>query len=432
LNAELAAVRRILESPNVALHRAWLMFIACGATCPGSGAEVRADAPVGAVEVELVDGPVRSGRLIALDAERVILDSATNGELPLRRSDVLCIRLPVAADKGRTPAAWLLFPNGDRASLAAQRIEDESLICLWRSYPVWEPLRVPLETVSGLIVNPPGSSGGLRSLLRELSHGPFDTDMLILSNRDRLSGELKGLSPEHYELSTPVGPIQAATPQIHAVAFNSSLVSFPRVPADTVLATLIDGSWLTLAAVQLDASGTLSGKTLFGEPVAFPVGSIESLLLCGPRVCFVSTLVPSRSATQPYLAPAVSSPPHLNRNDRGGYLALRGREFPRGIGVTSASRFTYPLNREFLSFRATIGIDDEADGGGSAVFAVEVDGRRLYTSPLVTGRSRPIDVGPLDLSQVNELTLIVDYGEYGDILDVADWANAVLVRPRAP
>ncbi len=415
----------------MALNRTLLVFIAFGATCPGLGVELRADAPIGAVEVELVDGPVRSGRLIVLDAERVILDNTPDGQLTLQRRDVLGIRLSVATDKGRTPAARLLFPNGDRASLEAQRIEDESLMCRWRSYPAWEPLRVPLETVSGLIVNPPGSSDTLRGLLRELSHGPFDADILILSNGDRLSGELKSLSPEQYELSTPVGPVQAATPQIQAVAFNSSLVSFPHGAPDTLLATLTDGSWLTLAAVRLDASGTLSGETLFGERVAFPVGSIESLVLSGPRVCFVSTLAPSRSGTQPYLSPAVSSHPSLNRNDRGGYLALRGREFPRGIGVTSASRFTYRLNREYLSFRATIGIDDEADGGGSAVFAIEVDGSRIFTSPLVTGRSQPIDVGPVDVTQADELTLVVDYGEYGDILDVADWANAVLVRPRA-
>jgi hypothetical protein len=87
------------------------------------------------------------------------------------------------------------------------------------------------------------------------------------------------------------------------------------------------------------------------------------------------------------------------------------------------------LNREYRSFRATIGIDDEAEEGGSAIFAVEVDGSRIYTSPLVTGRSQPIEVGPLNVAEVDEMTLVVDYGEYGDILDYADWGNAVLLRP---
>jgi beta-galactosidase len=146
-------------------------------------------------------------------------------------------------------------------------------------------------------------------------------------------------------------------------------------------------------------------------------------------VTCVSTLSPASSRTQPYLSSAAESTVIPNRNVRGGFLALRGRDFRHGIGVTTASRTTYDLRREYQSLLATIGIDDEADGGGSAVFAVEVDGRRIFTSPLLTGRSQPLDVGPLDVSRANELTLIVDYGEYGDIRDDADWGNAVLVRP---
>jgi hypothetical protein len=406
-----------------------LMLTAVGATWLDSRGDLRADAPTGTVEVSMVDGPARSGRLILLDADRVVLINSPHAELTLRRGDVFSIQFSAAPDTNRAPATWLLFPNGDRASLEAQRIEDESLVCRWRSYPAWESLRIPLESVSGMIVNPPGSSDVSRRLLRELSQIQFDADVLILSNRDRLSGELRTVSPKHYELATPVGPVQAATPQVQAVAFNSSLVSFPGIPADTVLATLTDGSWLTLAGARLDGSGTLTGQTLFGEPVAFPSVSIESLVLCGPCISFVSTLRPISSRTQPYLSNAVSAAPNLNRNVRNGYLALRGRELPRGIGVASASRTTYALNREYRSFRATIGIDDEAEEGGSAIFAVEVDGSRIYTSPLVTGRSQPIEVGPLNVAEVDEMTLVVDYGEYGDILDYADWGNAVLLRP---
>jgi hypothetical protein len=56
----------------------------------------------------------------------------------------------------------------------------------------------------------------------------------------------------------------------------------------------------------------------------------------------------------------------------------------------------------------------------------------VFTSPVLTGRSAPVDLGPLDVAGAHELTLVVEYGEYGDILDYADWGDAVLVRPSAP
>jgi hypothetical protein len=406
-----------------------LLVLLTAASAAWPGGPLCADEPAGTVSVELAEGPARSGRLILLDADRIILETSPAGELTLPRSRVLSLRFAVGQAADTAPRAWLLFPNGDRAALEALRTENEALVCRWRSYPAWKPFRVPLETASGLIVNPPGPRDRRHGLMRELSRGPFDADVLILVNRDRLSGELLSVSPEHYELNTPVGPVQAPTAQVQAVAFNSSLVSFPETPDDTLLATLTDGSWLTLIDGRLDSSGNLSGESLFGEPVAFSSGSIESLLLCGPRFRFLSTLTPSMSQTQPYLAPGVSALPNLNRTVRGAWLSLRGREFPRGLGVTSASRITYPLNGEYRSFRATVGIDDEANGDGSVVFVVDVDGRRAFTSPQMTGHSQPIDIGPLDLSQAQHLTLIVEYSEYGDILDYANWGNPILLRP---
>ena len=409
-------------------HGPFLLLGAAAAIGFCACAPLRADAPPETVDVRAAAGPVRSGRLLALDANRVVLDAGMVGELTLPTRDVLSIRFPSIPQRSGALPAWCLFPNGDRAALEVLRMEDESFVCRWRSFPGWEPLRVPLESVSGLIVHPPASRAALRFLVQELSRGPFASDVLILSNRDRLSGELRSASPEHYELSTLVGPVQAAAPQVLAIALDSSLVSLPAAAAGAVLAMLTDGSWLSVVELRLEDSSALSAKTLFGAAVTFPRSAVAVLLFCGPRVTFVSTLPPASSETRPYLSAAVPTRLMRNRNVRGGFLALRGRELPRGVGVASASRTTYALGREYESFQATIGIDDEAEGGGSAVFAVDLDARRVFTSPLVTGRSQPIEVGPLDVRQADELTLVVEYGEYGDIRDYADWGNAVLVR----
>ena len=54
--------------------------------------------------------------------------------------------------------------------------------------------------------------------------------------------------------------------------------------------------------------------------------------------------------------------------------------------------------------------------------------RESGTSDLVTGSSRPLVVGPIDVSGKRQLALVVDYGELADVDDWADWCDAVVIR----
>jgi hypothetical protein len=62
------------------------------------------------------------------------------------------------------------------------------------------------------------------------------------------------------------------------------------------------------------------------------------------------------------------------------------------------------------------------------IFAVELDGRRVFSSDLLTGKSPAVPIKPIDVTGKQRLTLIVDYGQFGDIQDLADWCDAVLIK----
>ena len=68
------------------------------------------------------------------------------------------------------------------------------------------------------------------------------------------------------------------------------------------------------------------------------------------------------------------------------------------------------------------------EGQGSVIFRVLADGKPLFTSDVVRGKTPPVVVGPLSVKDVNQLTLSVDFADHGDILDHADWCDAVLIR----
>jgi hypothetical protein len=86
------------------------------------------------------------------------------------------------------------------------------------------------------------------------------------------------------------------------------------------------------------------------------------------------------------------------------------------------------MGGKYQSIQATIGIDAVTEGRGSVIFRILADGKPLYTSDIVRGKTPPIKLGQLKLQGVQKLTLAVDFADQGDILDHADWCDAVLIK----
>jgi hypothetical protein len=99
--------------------------------------------------------------------------------------------------------------------------------------------------------------------------------------------------------------------------------------------------------------------------------------------------------------------------------------YTSGLGVHAPSDVGLYLQGHCTRLTAVVGLDDEVGNAGSVVFSVVVDGRTVYTSPVLTGASAalPIDVA-LTGGDIVEL-LVADAGD-GNGLDHADWADARL------
>jgi hypothetical protein len=121
-------------------------------------------------------------------------------------------------------------------------------------------------------------------------------------------------------------------------------------------------------------------------------------------------------------------PLRRDRSVGGGFLTLRGVEYPKGLGVHSRGTITYRLGGKYRRFHATIGVDDSAAGRGSVVFKVLLDGKTAYKSDVLTGTSAPVAIDRLDVAGAKIMALSVDYATEGDILDHADWCDALLIQ----
>jgi hypothetical protein len=95
--------------------------------------------------------------------------------------------------------------------------------------------------------------------------------------------------------------------------------------------------------------------------------------------------------------------------------------------VHSRQRLTYDLPGRAEAFVATVGIDDSARGRGAVEFAVLVDDQPVWSSGVVRGRDEPRPVPRVSLKGARRLTLLVDFGPEANVLDHADWCDAVLI-----
>ena len=146
----------------------------------------------------------------------------------------------------------------------------------------------------------------------------------------------------------------------------------------------------------------------------------------GTRVIPLTDREPIETTFVPYFSS--QWPVMKNANVLRGPLALRGVTYSTGLGVHSRSLVTYQLDPKDREFRVVVGVDDAAGGQGSVRFGIELDGKRVWDSPELTGKSQPLPIRPISLAGAKKLTLIVDFGANADIADYADWCDAVVIR----
>jgi len=133
--------------------------------------------------------------------------------------------------------------------------------------------------------------------------------------------------------------------------------------------------------------------------------------------------LPWESATSGW-TPNKDGQPRRNRDVTEQPLRLGGRRYSTGLGTHAPSEIVYRLEGRYTRFTCLAGA---AERGGSVVFQVYGDDRKLFDSGTLHGVS---EVHRLDLpvEGVQKLRLVVTDAGDGYIHDMANWANPRLLR----
>lgn len=371
----------------------------------------------------LVDGKPVSGRVLALSTSQITIsdEEGAHRDLPVR-SVVKLFREPRTPGRP-TEGSHIILPDGDRLMRVVVGPTTETTVEVeWHA--TLGKLTIPIDAVAGMILTPPADAESFDRLWNRVKSEPRTTEVVWLMNGDRVTGGFLGVTDQAVKLQIDGKTVEIDRTGVVAVGFDPSVVSYPRPAGDFLDLTLSDGSRLGVTDAKLDKSHIVA-TTRFGQAIRLPIADVLRIEPRTETLVYLSDRKPDGESYVPYFGP--SRPFQIDQTVDGHRFQLGGRFFERGIGTQSRTLLAYKLKPGDKRFQATVGLDERAGPLGSAVFRVLVDGKPVFTTPAMTAKDapRPIDI---DISQAKIVILATEFGDRGDVRDLADWVEARILR----
>lgn len=388
------------------------------AVAVGVMSEVDGDLPN--FETLTTTGPGPTGRISSLGVDRITVTPA--GEAAAERSTSELIRVWREAATTIGEGAYVVLPDGDRITGALIGAATDAAVEVQAT--AIGKASVPLDAILGLVLSAPTDPDAFDQLVRRVRTEPRTSEVVWLANGDRLAGSFLGMDDRVVKLSVGGAPRELAREGILALGFDPALVSYPKPEGPYLEVGLLDGSRLGLVDVKLER-GRVSGASRFGSRFDAPLSDVTRITPRISAVVYLSERPVDGKSYVPYFD--LVRPFQADANAEGRPLLLGGRTYERGLGTQSRTLLAYKIQPGDLKFQATVGVDERAGPLGSVVFRVLTDGEVRFASPSLTYRDAPVAVD-VDLEGVKLLILATEFGERGDVRDLADWAEARILR----
>lgn len=206
---------------------------------------------------------------------------------------------------------------------------------------------------------------------------------------------------------------------------------------------LIDDSNLKAASLQLDDNKVLV-RTTGGLDLSLPLSTVREIIFASSTAIPLSSLSPERVERTPSLEIAALSrdlsdlgvddlfAPRVDESFIGsGQLRLMGKggvltEHRQGIALHSRTELTYRLAGEYRRLTALAGLDPASRLSGLVELVIHGDDQELYRKELQAEQSA-VELD-LDLSGVNRLRILVDYGDNSGVADRVNICDARLLK----
>jgi hypothetical protein len=329
---------------------------------------------------------------------------------------------PEGATAPQRRLATVVLEGGDslRAFLKGGEQERIVLDSAWNA-----ALEVPLSQVRGLMFD--GGKPEVKTKFDERFLKPGDEDYVLVESKDggfaEIAGQLLSLGAsgakinfEGQERSIKLERIQAVVMAAHpsANAWKGPYQVFKLSSGDSLAA-----AWLTQSETAYQV------KSAWGTEIALPRQAVVEITGKNTKMVNVSELTPIAVEQVSFFDRLIPWVRDKSWNNRP--LKLDGKTYGRGLAMHSRSVLTYDLGGEFASFRAVLGIDEDAGERGRVNCRVTVDDQELFSKIDLRAGEKPLPI-EVSVKGGKVLKLEVDFGEDEDTGDRVIWANARFYR----
>ena len=262
----------------------------------------------------------------------------------------------------------------------------------------------------------------------ELQEEPRKRDAVYLKNGDRLDGAVVALG-EKTGCVVSIDGRKVETPwsKLAGIAFNTDRQARLRTKKPFYRAVLEGGARVNFLELKFEEKTRVwLGKTQFGASLELPEASMIAVETQQAMAIDLTELTPARYEHRAFLGAAW--PLMKDAAVSGQPLRLHGNSYEKGLGTHAACQAAYKLDQKYQRFDVIVGIDELARKGRARV-AIDLDGKRI---DLNDGKELTIETPPitlrLDVRNVRTMTLIVDWGSFGDVQAHVNWAKARLIK----
>jgi len=416
--------RSLISSRLTRIVRVALAILAAGLALPVDAQEIRLETATSAE-------PIVVRRILSLD-ETALKVRAGDQDRSIPRDDLIALTLPSAPSRDLRGNDLLSLTSGDRLRVDKVTSANDALVATLRASSAVQ-LTIPLEYTRGLIRLPKGVSGWIERL--PTSDDP-SVDVALLQNSDRIRGEFLSLSDEKLTLKTAAGETSIEPEDLRAIAFCPDLLAKRPIPARHTVVQFRDGSFWTADSVTRAAGESHWYVTVGADRWTIPDDAVVRIAFYSGSAPSLTSIIPVEHRTIPFLPDVPQAKagrePSESPDLMGDLPTVGGTPVPRALNGSGRTEWTYSLEGEWTSFRAAAEIPDSAGEGGSAVFRIDIDGKRVFESGLRRAGGGTLPIPPVSLTGAKTLRLTIDYGEFWDVRNRGVWIDPRLVRLAGP
>lgn len=307
----------------------------------------------------------------------------------------------------------------------------------------FQPAKISLRSVRGMVTIAPASTGAWNRLQTQLEATVGGRDTLWLSGSRQIAGVVRFEISEldrspRYILENAGRTIPVDANEVQAVVFSPTLLGTIPVQSKQVVLGIADGSRLNIRKISRVADRLhvelVDGLVLQSlDPRTEFCRGITCITNLPQRISFLSDIEP---ASYKHIAQSqLTWPLSRNRDLLGQPLMNSVGIIDRGLATHSSSQVAYRLDGSEKKFLAEVALAKPADGAderlGSATCQVMIAraGKLEQVATFNLDRSgsspKPLDV---DISGAQLLVLVTDQADFGQYGDHVLWLEARISR----